>query len=316
MRAGTVARVLQPVPSVSVCIPVYQGERFLAETLRSVLDQTYRDFELVVLDNASSDHSAAVVQSFGDPRIRLERNSTVLSQPDNWNRVVQLTRAPLVKLVCADDLLHPRCLEYQVGPMEADPGLAVVAARRHMLDERSRVLVPRRGLTGLTGVRSSVEVARRVVRSGANPIGEPGGVLFRRDHYFAVGGWRPERRFAMDLDLWMRLLHCGEFLGLPETLAAFRVVRDSLSAENESAIYDHQKAVVTELAASPHLQVRGSDLAVGRLHAPLARLRRRALYRMSRRAARRDDRLHRRIAAEHDIDHRGHLDGIVRTPDH
>jgi glycosyltransferase involved in cell wall biosynthesis len=307
---------MRALPSVSVCIPVYRGEQFLAETVRSVLDQTHRDFELVVLDNASPDTTGRIARSFDDRRVRVETNPTTVPQPENWRGAVRLCRAPLIKLLCADDLLHPRCLEYQVGPMEADPGLAVVAARRHMLDERSRVLVPRRGLTGLTGVRSSVEVARRVVRSGANPIGEPGGVLFRRDHYFAVGGWRPERRFAMDLDLWMRLLHCGEFLGLPETLAAFRVVRDSLSAENESAIYDHQKAVVTELAASPHLQVRGSDLAVGRLHAPLARLRRRALYRMSRRAARRDDRLHRRIAAEHDIDHRHHLDGIVRTPDH
>jgi glycosyltransferase involved in cell wall biosynthesis len=295
---------MRALPSVSVCVPVYRGEQFLAETVRSVLDQTHRDFELVVLDNASPDTTGRIARSFDDRRVRVETNPTTVPQPENWRRVVRLCRAPLIKLLCADDLLHPRCLEYQVGPMEADPGLALVAGRRHMIDERSRVLVPRRGLTGLTGVRSSVEVARRVVRSGANPIGEPGGVLFRREHYFAVGGWRPERRFAMDLDLWMRLLQYGEFLGLPETLAAFRVVRESLSAGNESAIYDHQKALTEELGASPHLQVRRSDLAVGRLRAPIARLRRRALYRMSRRAARRDDRLHRRVAAGHDVDRR------------
>ena len=293
---------MRALPSVSVCIPVYRGEQFLAETVRSVLDQTHRDFELVVLDNASPDTTGRIARSFDDSRVRVETNSTTVPQPENWRRAVRLCRTPLIKLLCADDLLHPRCLEYQVGPMEADPGLALVAGRRHMIDERSRVLVPRRGLTGLTGVRSSVEVARRVVRSGANPIGEPGGVLFRREHYFAAGGWRPERRFAMDLDLWMRLLQHGEFLGLPETLAAFRVARESLSAGNESAIYDHQKALIEELGASPHLQVRASDLVVGRLRAPIARLRRRALYRMSRRAARRDDRLHRRVAAEHDVD--------------
>ena len=289
MRAGTVARVLQPVPSVSVCIPVYQGERFLAETLRSVLDQTYRDFELVVLDNASPDDSGRIARSFGDPRIRVETNLTTLPQPENWREAMRLCRAPLIKLVCADDLLHPRCLEYQVGPMEADPGLAVVAARRHMIDERSRVLVPRRGLTGLTGVRSSVEVARHVVRSGANPIGEPGGVLFRRAHYFAVGGWRPDHRFVMDLDLWIRLLQHGEFLGLPETLAAFRIGQDSLSADNEATIYAEQKAYIEELGATPHLQVRASDMLMGRMRAPLGRARRRALFRMSRSAARRDE---------------------------
>jgi glycosyltransferase involved in cell wall biosynthesis len=279
------------LPSVSVCIPVYRGEEFLAETIRSVLDQTYHDFELVVLDNASADDSGRIARSFGDPRIRVETNLTTLPQPENWREAMRLCRAPLIKLVCADDLLHPRCLEYQVGPMEADPGLAVVAARRHMIDERSRVLVPRRGLTGLTGVRSSVEVARHVVRSGANPIGEPGGVLFRRAHYFAVGGWRPDHRFVMDLDLWIRLLQHGEFLGLPETLAAFRIGQDSLSADNEATIYAEQKAYIEELGATPHLQGRASDMLMGRMRAPLGRARRRALFRMSRSAARRDERL-------------------------
>jgi glycosyltransferase involved in cell wall biosynthesis len=281
---------MRALPSVSVCIPVYRGEEFLAETIRSVLDQTYRDFELVILDNASPDESGRIARSFGDRRISVETNATTLPQPENWREVMRLCRAPLIKLVCADDLLHPRCLEYQVGPMEADPGIAVVAARRHMIDERSRVLVPRRGLTGLTGVRSSVEVARRVVRSGANPIGEPGGTLFRREHYDAVGGWHPERRHAMDLDLWMRLLQCGEFLGLPETLAAFRVAQQSLSVDNEAGVYEHQKAIMAELAASPHLQVRQLDATVGQLLAPTGRLRRRVLFGMSKRAARRDER--------------------------
>ena len=283
---------MRALPSVSVCIPVYRGEQFLAETIRSVLDQTYRDFELVVLDNASPDDSGRIARSFGDHRIRVETNLTTLPQPENWREAVRLCRAPLIKLLCADDLLHPRCLEYQVGPMEADPGLAVVAARRHMIDERSRVLVPRRGLIGLTGVRSSVEVARHVVRSGANPIGEPGGVLFRRAHYFAVGGWRPDHRFVMDLDLWIRLLQHGEFLGLPETLAAFRIGQESLSADNEATIYAEQKAYIEELGATSHLQVRTSDILMGRMRAPLGRARRRVLFRMSRSAARRDERQH------------------------
>jgi glycosyltransferase involved in cell wall biosynthesis len=278
--------------SVSVCIPVYNGERFLAETITSVLDQTYRDFELVILDNASTDESGAIARSFAerDSRIRIERNPTTVSQPDNWNRVVQLSTAPLVKVVCADDLLHPRCLEYQVAPMEADPGLALVASRRHMIDEQSRVIVPRRGLPGLTGVRTGVEVARRVVRNGSNPIGESNNVLFRRDDFFAVGGWRGDRTFIMDLDLWLRLLQYGEFLGLPETLAAFRIGRGTVSAENADEIYTQQRMLLEEIGDSPFFQVRGVDLAVGRLLAPAGRSRRRALYAISKIAARRSDR--------------------------
>jgi glycosyltransferase involved in cell wall biosynthesis len=276
------------IPSVSVCIPVYNGERFLAETIRSVLDQTYRDFEVVVLDNASTDQSASIARSFGDQRIRIERNRSTLPQAENWNRIVELARGPLVKVVCADDLLHPRCLELQVAPLEADPGLAVVAARRHMIDEQSRVIVPRRGLSGLVGVRTGVEVARRVVRSGANPIGESNNVLFRRDDFFTIGGWKTDRPYIMDLDLWLRLLQLGDFLGLPETLAAFRIGRDSVSSNNEQRIYEQQRMLIEELGDSPYFQVRSLDLTLGRMLAPAGRARRRALYAISKVSGRGD----------------------------
>jgi glycosyltransferase involved in cell wall biosynthesis len=278
-----------PIPSVSVCIPVYNGERFLAETIRSVLDQTYRDFEIVVLDNASRDRSADIARSFGDPRIRLEHNAVTLPQAENWNRVVELSRAPLVKVVCADDLLHPRCLELQVAPMDADPGLAVVAARRHMIDEESRMIVPRRGLNGLTGVRTGVEVARRVVRNGSNPIGESNNVLFRREDFFSVGGWKTDRPYIMDLDLWLRLLQLGDFLGLTETLAAFRIGRGTVSSDHSKGIYQQQRMLIEEIGESPYYQVRGVDVAVGRLLAPAGRARRRALYTISKVTARKSD---------------------------
>jgi glycosyltransferase involved in cell wall biosynthesis len=267
-----------PIPGVSVCIPVYNGEQFLDETIRSVLDQTYRDFEVVILDNASTDQSRNIARSFSDPRIRIERNRSTLPQAENWNRVVEHARGPLIKIVCADDLLHPRCLELQVAPMDADPGLALVAGRRHMIDEQSRVIVPRRGLRGLLGVRTGVEVARRVVRSGANPIGECNNVLFRRDDFFTIGGWKTDRPQVMDLDLWLRLLQLGDFLGLPETLAAFRIARGSISAQSDEKLYAQQRMLIEEVGDSDFFQVRGLDLAVGRLNAPAGRARRRALF--------------------------------------
>ena len=270
-----------------MCIPVYRGEAFLAETIRSVLRQTYDNYELVVLDNASTDETPRIARSFDDPRIRIVTNTTTLSQPDNWRKAVELCRAPLIKLVCADDLLYPLCLERQVAAMAADPGLALVAARRDMIDESGHVLVRGRGLKGLIGVRSGVEVARRVVRSGANPIGEPGGVLFRRADYVSVGGWHGDRRWVMDLDLWIRLLARGRFLGLAEPLAAFRVGGHSLSAANDANIYDDQRAIVEQMAATPRLRVRRVDRAIGRLGAPSGRLRRRLLFALSARTSRR-----------------------------
>jgi glycosyltransferase involved in cell wall biosynthesis len=275
-----------PQPSVSVCIPVYNGARFLPETIRSVLSQTRRDFELVVLDNNSADGSGLLARAFDDPRVRVEHNPTTLPLPANWNRAVELSRAPLVKLLCADDLLHPRCLELQVPPMLADSGLALTAGRRNMIDEYGRVLAPRRGLAGLIGARSGPEVGRRVVRNGANPIGEPGGALFRREHFLAVGGFRAERDLIMDLDLWMRLLGRGGFVGHRETVASFRIGGSSLSAVHDERIYHQQRSLTHEVAHCGQFGVRRVDTAVGRLLAPAARVRRRALFAASRVSAR------------------------------
>jgi glycosyltransferase involved in cell wall biosynthesis len=259
--------------SVSVCVPAHRAEATIAETLGSVLDQTYRDFEVVVLDNMSGDRTAMVARAAGDPRVRVERTPGPLPEPELRNRVVQLASGPLVKLLRADDLLHPRCLELQVAAMDADPGLAVVAARRHVIDEESRVLVPRRGLSGLTGIRTGVEVARRVVRHGGNPIGDPADVLFRREDFFAAGGWRADRNHILDLDLWMRLLQYGEFLGLPEPLAAVRAA----AAPDPAAAARQRRALDAELADSAVFQIRGVDRAVGRLIAPAGAVRRRVL---------------------------------------
>jgi hypothetical protein len=256
--------MLLPAASVSVCVPVRRGERALAETIGSVLEQTYRDLELVVLDSAGADETAEVVQSLRDPRLRLERVRGAPGQADHWNRAVQAGTAPLVKVVRTGDLLHPRCLELQVGPMDLDPGLAVVAGRWHLVDGATRVVVPRRGLGGLTGVRSGVEVARRVVRSGTDPIGGPGSVLFRREDFLAAGGWRADLGTAQELDLWLRLLQFGEFLGLPETLAAARLPRRAPGAD------DHE-ALVEELCATDFYQVRGLDRAVGRARGQVRR---------------------------------------------
>jgi hypothetical protein len=104
----------------------------------------------------------------------------------------------------------------------------------------------------------------------------------------------------MDLDLWMRLLRHGDFLGLPDALAAFRVAQQSLSVENDAGIYAHQKAIMAELAASRHFTVRRRDATVGLALAPTGRLRRHILFAMSKRAAHRDARVEATTAEERD----------------
>ena len=268
------------VPAASVCVPVYQGEATLEATLRSVLAQTFDDYELVVLDNASTDASGEIARSFAalDPRVRVETNAETLPIQANFNRAVRHARAPLVKVLCADDLIRPRCLEIQVAALAADPALSFVVSREDLVDAQGRILAASRFLQGFIGVRDHRDVVRRVVRHGANPLGTVGGVLFRRTAFDATGGFGGEA-VVSDLDLFLRLLEHGPMRGLPESLAAFRIDAGTITAGAQRHIDTAQRVFTRELAE--RTGVGRPERLLGALRAPGGRLRRRAAYQLA-----------------------------------
>jgi glycosyltransferase involved in cell wall biosynthesis len=277
--AGAASMRPDPTPAVSICIPVYQGAAHIGRAVRSALGQTFTDFEVVVRDNGSTDGTSDVVRAFGDPRIRLERCEDVVPLPENWNRAVALCRAPLVKVVCADDVLAPDCLARQV-PAMYDPRIALSAGRIDMLDEGGSVIVGNCGVRGLVGTHDGRQAVRAIVQHGGNPIGPPISGLFRRSAFDAVGGFDPARVFLMDLDLWARLLHHGRFHGHGETVAGYRISASTVSGQAGRAEFRGQRSFTTELAG--RWGVPRHDLVRGTLGAYTALARRLGLVVVSR----------------------------------
>ena len=238
-------------PLVSVCIPVYNGELYLAETIRSVLAQTYSNFELIIVDNASTDGTSAISHSFQDPRIRIVRNSSLLTVEDNFNRAIAETQGEFIKLLCADDLIYPSCLEGQAAVL-LDPknaGVSLVACRRDVISEDSRVILKSRGLPGLEGERTLGEVLQRIFRvAGTNPIGEPCVALFRRSAMPTGKCFDMKFPFLVDLDFWLKLLQRGTFYGQDETQAAFRVTLSSCSFKMANTQTSQSRDFLAEVA--------------------------------------------------------------------
>ena len=97
--------MVERLPAISVCIPTYNGAKYIAQTIESILNQTFTDFEIIVSDDGSLDKTLKIVSSFNDPRIvRIDRLSKVGAEA-NWNNAVANASASLVKLVCQDDIL-------------------------------------------------------------------------------------------------------------------------------------------------------------------------------------------------------------------
>jgi glycosyltransferase involved in cell wall biosynthesis len=269
-------------PAVSLCVPAYQAERHLRATLESLLAQTHSDFEIVVIDNNSSDGTAAVLESFSDSRIRVIRNESTLPLVDNFNHAVRQCRGEFVKLVCADDLLHPDCIAAQSAVLERYRGVALVGAQTDFVDDAGSVLRSRRGLGNIVGRHPAHHVVRTIVRSGTNPIGAPLAVMFRRSDFLRSGGFRDRWLFLSDVDLWVRLLQYGEFYGISRTLASFRfgsqTVTATMAARSQLAQY---RAFVRALSAQRRWGITRVDRAVAQFRMCDMQLRRTVLFAIS-----------------------------------
>lgn len=218
------------IPLVSVAIPAYNGAMFIAETIESVLAQSVRDFELLVVDDNSPDGTAEIVAAYKDPRIRLIRNESNLGPQGNWNRCLRESRGRYFKLLPQDDVLMPDCLQKQVAVLEADKDASislVFCARTIVLPSGRRLM--RRGYPGATGEIPGRYLISRCVRRGSNLIGEPGAGMFRKSLVATAGEYDASNPYVVDLDYWFRLLNIGNAYYLNEPLITFRVSASSWS---------------------------------------------------------------------------------------
>lgn len=135
-------------PLVSVCIPVHNITRFLDEAIVSVLTQTYGNFELVIANGASQPEPRRLIDEIvsrnSDPRVQLILNPANYSMVENWNSAIMKARGIYLKLLCADDVLMPDCLQRQVQAMQMYPAVVLAAG--------SRVIINGKGVVFLLGM--------------------------------------------------------------------------------------------------------------------------------------------------------------------
>ena len=267
-------------PKISICIPAYRGERFIGAAIESVLTQTERDFELVIIDDCSPDDTAAVVASYADERIRFIRNTATRGAEGNWNRCLTEAQGRYIKILPQDDLLVPDCLAAQAAVLDNDSAhaIALVCGWRTIVDERGIGIMTRRGPSGLTGQVPGPVLLRRCVRSGTNLIGEPGGVLFRRETARQVGAFDASIPYLIDLDYWVRLLAYGDGVIIARPLSSFRISNDSWSVAISGRQAGEFNAFITRLVAQRSAPLATSDIVIGRCMAVLNCLGRLAIY--------------------------------------
>lgn len=208
-------------PKVSVLLPVWQGEEHLRAAVESILNQTFKDFELLVIDDASADGSAEVIESYDDPRIRFFRNEANLGLTATLNRGLELARGEYVARMDQDDVSLPERLAKQVAFMDARPELAASGTWAREMDGEGRVTGERRMAVG------------EELKYGywwPCPIIHPSAII--RKSLLGPLRYNPEVGHAADYDLWLSLKKRHALDNLPEYLLLYRVHGGSTSVRD------------------------------------------------------------------------------------
>jgi glycosyltransferase involved in cell wall biosynthesis len=221
-------------PRVSVCVPAYDAEPHIGGTLDSILGQTERDLEVVVVDDQSHDRTVELLRARDDPRLRVEVNPRNLGPVPTTNRAIEPSRGRYVKVVHADDWLEPDCLAKMAGGLDRHPSAGLAFARRaiDIVPDAGRSALwwanahreVDRGFGELSELNSGGEMFDRWLRQGllANWVGEPTSVLLRRATLERVGLFAPRVLGYHDVDLWARVLLVSDAVFLPEPLTHYR----------------------------------------------------------------------------------------------
>ena len=214
----------------TVAIPVFNQRDFIAQTVRSALDQEIADLEVLVVDNASSDDTGNIVRGIaaGNARVHYVRHPANIGMARNFSACISLAKGEYVQILCADDALEPGCTAALADALTRHPECVLAACGRILADESLRPI-----RTARARRRREVVPGRVLLRECfvyANRIGEPTAVMFRRDA--AARGFHPDYRQAVDLEMWMHLLTRGAGVLLPEALCRIRQHAGQTSHEN------------------------------------------------------------------------------------
>lgn len=226
--------------------------------------QTLADFEIIVVDDKSTDDTIARISDFKDRRIRLVRNDVNLGMGGNWNKALSLAAGKYVKLLCGDDILHPNCLERQRRSLEETANMDVPLAicGSEVINAKSKVVLRRRSRFR-SGRQGGQVLIRKCVRWGTNLIGEPAVGMFRRELLTRSKGFDATNPYMIDLIFWTDLLKYGDAFVDKTRLASFRVSTGSVSAKTGFRQAAQFRRFVQKIHTDKIWKIKATDMALG-----------------------------------------------------
>lgn len=232
--------ILSACPAISVLMSAYNSERYVREAVESILNQTFGDFELILIDDGSKDSSPQILTELADrdARIRfISRLNKGLTK--TLNEALSLARAPLIARMDADDVSMPDRFEKQVEYLESHPECVCVGSRVELIDPLGSVF--RTSDHKLMHEEIDAGLMKGVGWSIVHPV-----AMIRRDALEKVGGYREQFETSQDLDLFLRLAEVGRLANLPDVLLQYRQHFESVAFHKHEKQWKVKQTIVAD----------------------------------------------------------------------
>jgi glycosyltransferase involved in cell wall biosynthesis len=264
------------MPKVSVIVPVYNVEKFIHETITSVLNQTFTDFELLVVDDESPDQSIAICQQFTDLRIKIIRQKN-RGLAGARNTGIRHAQGEFIALLDSDDLWHPEKLARHLAHFASHPEVGISFSRSAFIDEMSQPLGTYQ-MPKLTGIDAPHLLCRNPIGNGSAPVIRQAtleGIKFTANLYGEMEEFYFDDQFRQseDIECWLRIAiqTPWQIEGIPEPLTLYRVNSASLSANMEKQLASWEKVIAKTRTYAPDLVNKWESLARGYQYRYLSR---------------------------------------------
>ncbi|PMB32531.1 glycosyl transferase family A [Fischerella thermalis CCMEE 5319] len=234
---------------ISIVIPTYNSEKTIRHTIESVLQQTFSDFELIIINDGSTDSTLKVVSQFQDSRIKVFSFDNAGGNVSR-NRGLKQAIGEFVSFLDADDLWTPDKLESQLNALKENPQAVVAYSWTDYIDEQGKFLLSGTHITANGNVYEKLLISN-FLENGSNP-------LIRREVLVELGGFDESLTAAQDWDMWLRLAQNFNFIAVPHVQILYRISANSLSTnlarQEKASLQVLNKACSTNTQDLSHLR--------------------------------------------------------------
>jgi len=217
------------IPKLSVILTVYNGEYFISKAIESILTQTFRDFELIVINDGSTDMTSEIIQSYSDPRIIYIQNEKNCGIAKSLNKGLSVARGRYIAIMDADDISMPERFSKQFEFLENHPEIGVCGTWINLIDKKGNLIGKKRYPVS-SNVISCFLLFYCCI---ANPT-----TMYRKKIITDIGNYNTDFIAAMDYDLWTRIIGHYDFSNIPEFLLNYRIHGGNISSNRQKHYHE------------------------------------------------------------------------------